>query len=112
MAMAAPTGVPSRIRRRSNCRCTAASRAVPSVTPSSSTTQMLHLRAGSALELGAVPDAHGRPEVALGVGVHGSEDAVELALVERPDRHLADQVDGVLEADGEPHGEQIEVAAQ
>src|SRR4051794_7763366 len=103
MAMAAPTGVPSRMRRRSNCRRTAASRAVPSAAPSSSTTQMLPRRRPSALELAAVPDAHGRAEVALGVGVDRSEDAVELAFVDGAYRHLAHQIDGVLEADGEPH---------
>src|SRR5437868_7139686 len=107
--MAAPRGVPSSANRRTSERRTATSTAPPSATPCSSTPQMLPCRGHSALELGAVPDAHGGTEVSLGVGVDRAEDAVELTLVQRPHRHLPHQVDGILQTDGEAHGEQVAV---
>src|SRR5688572_16856313 len=69
-------------------------------------------RRGPALVLRGVPDAHGEGEVLLAVGVDRTHDPIELSAVDCGERHLPDQIDGVLPPDGEPHGEEPVVGPQ
>ncbi len=52
---------------------------------------------------------HGRREALVDVGEGRADDPVELVVVDPRHRHPADQVDGVLGAEGEGHAEQVGV---